>query len=120
MAVMKKLKIYISGPITGLPYEEVKRRFERDKRDLAAADFEPVSPIDNGLPPDTPWEEHMKRDLAILATCDGIYLQSGWEKSKGCRIEVNAALTLPHVRIIIKETIKTPKTNKTRCETKVT
>lgn len=62
----------------------------------------------------------MKRDLAILATCDGIYLQTGWEKSKGCQIEVDTTLTLPQIRIIIKETIKTPKTNKTRCKTKVT
>lgn len=61
------MKIYISGPISGLPYEAVRARFERDKRDLAAADFEPVSPLENGLPPDAPWEEHMKRDLAILA-----------------------------------------------------
>lgn len=117
---MSKMRIYISGPISGLPYDQVRARFERDKRDLAAADFEPVSPLDNGLPPDAPWEEHMKRDLAILATCDGIHLQTGWEKSKGCQIEVDTALTLPQIRIIIKETIKTPKTNKTRCKTKVT
>lgn len=48
------MKIYISGPISGLPYDKVEARFERDKRDLAAADFEPVSPLDNGLPPDAP------------------------------------------------------------------
>lgn len=52
---MSKMKIYISGPISALPYEIVRSRFERDKRDLAAADFEPVSPLDNGLPPDAPW-----------------------------------------------------------------
>lgn len=115
---MSKMRIYISGPISGLPYEAVRRRFERDKRDLAAA-FEPVSPLENGLPPEAPWEEHMKRDLEILATCDGIYLQTGWENSKGCRIELNTALTLPQIRIIIKETIKTPQINTPRCDTKV-
>lgn len=113
---MSKMRIYISGPISGLPYEIVRSRFERDKRDLAAADFEPVSPLDNGLPPDAPWEEHMKRDLAILATCDGIYLQAGWEKSRGCQIEVNTALISPHIKYIIKETPNTTP----KCETKVT
>lgn len=115
---MQKLKIYISGPISGLPYEEVKRRFERDKRDLAAADFEPVSPLGNGLPSEAPWEDHMKRDLEILSRCDGIYLQSGWEKSKGCQIELNFALASPKIRIIIKE--KPTQTPPAKCETKVT
>lgn len=90
---MSKMRIYISGPISGLPYDQVRARFERDKRDLAAADFEPVSPLDNGLPPDAPWEEHMKRDLELLAECDAIYLMNGWERSKGCRMEFNAAIS---------------------------
>ena len=115
---MSKMRIYISGPISGLPYEAVRSRFERDKRGLAAADFEPVSPLENGLPPEAPWEDHMKRDLEILSHCDGIYLQSGWEKSKGCQIELNFALASPKIRIIIKE--KPTQTPPAKCETKVT
>lgn len=116
---MPKLKIYISGPITGLPYDEVERHFERAKRDLAKADFEPVSPLENGLPPEASWEAHMQRDLEILSTCDGIYLLRGWEKSKGAQIEVNFALSCPKIKYFIKEDTNTAK-NVEKCTQKVT
>ena len=116
---MKKLKIYISGPISGLPYEEVERHFERAKRDLAKADFEPISPLENGLLPEASWEAHMQRDLEILSTCDGIYLLRGWEKSKGAKIEVSFALSWPKIKYFIKEDTNTAKTAK-KCTQKVT
>ena len=91
----RKRRMYLSGPITGINYNEVERAFntaERNVRDLG--DFDPVSPLKNGLPKDTDWASHMLIDLAILRNCDGIILLDGWEDSPGCRIEAEFALRL--------------------------
>lgn len=69
-------------------------RFEAAKERLLKAGCEVVSPLENGLPPDSSWERHMQRDLELLADCDVIYLLDGWERSKGCQIEFNTAIGL--------------------------
>lgn len=33
------------------------------------------------------WYDAIAEDLALLQTCDEIYLTRGWEESKGCRLE---------------------------------
>lgn len=85
-------KIYISGPITGWPIDMCRVRFEAAEFLLRMQGFEPVNPMKNGLPEDAPYDEHMKRDLEMLAECDAIYLLNGWERSKGCRIELQEAI----------------------------
>lgn len=87
------MKIYISGPITGTNIETTRARFEAAEVMLRRQGFTPVNPMKNGLPVDAPYEEHMKRDLELLAECDAIYLMNGWERSKGCRMEFNAAIS---------------------------
>lgn len=87
------MKIYISGPITGTNIETTRARFEAAEEMLRGQGFTPVNPMKNGLPVDAPYEEHMKRDLELLAECDAIYLMNGWERSKGCRMEFNAAIS---------------------------
>ena len=67
-------------------------RFEAAEFTLRLQGYEPVNPMKNGLPDDAPYEEHMKRDLEMLAECDAIYLLNGWERSNGCRIEFNEAV----------------------------
>lgn len=85
-------KIYISGPITGIAPEVCQARFEKAEKELKSQGFTPVNPLKNGLPPTASYDEHMKRDLEMLAECDTIYMLNGWEKSKGCRIEFNTAI----------------------------
>lgn len=84
----KQLKIYISGAISGRDYREVALNFEAAQTQIRVlSDFLPISPLDNGLPLDTPWSAHMLRDLEILSTCDAVLMLSGWEHSPGCQIE---------------------------------
>lgn len=89
---MTKVKVYISGPITGIDSELCRARFAAAKKELHQRGMEPVSPLENGLPDDAPYDEHMKRDLEMLADCSIIYMLNGWERSKGCRIEFNTAI----------------------------
>nr|WP_311479048.1 DUF4406 domain-containing protein [uncultured Porphyromonas sp.] len=84
----KQLKIYISGAISGRDYREVALDFEAAQTQIKAiSDYLPISPLDNGLPLDTPWSAHMLRDLEILSTCDAVLMLPGWEHSPGCQIE---------------------------------
>lgn len=84
----KQLKIYISGAISGRDYREVALDFEAAQTHIRVfSDFLPISPLDNGLPLDTPWSAHMLRDLEILRTCDAVLMLPGWQHSSGCQIE---------------------------------
>lgn len=84
----KQLKIYLSGAISGRDCREVALDFEAAQTQIRAlSDLLPISPLDNGLPLDTPWSAHMLRDLEILSTCDAVLMLPGWEHSPGCQIE---------------------------------
>lgn len=86
------MKIYISGPITGANINTTRLRFKCAEATLRIQGFTVANPMENGLPEDAPYDEHIKRDLEMLAECDAIYLLNGWERSKGCRIEFNEAV----------------------------
>lgn len=80
-------KVYISGPITGMP--SLNRAAFDDAAAMlrGGAWYGVVNPHDNGLPIDAPWEQHMRADLALLLGCTAIYMLHGWERSRGARIE---------------------------------
>ena len=88
------MKIYISGKITGLPFEEVEVNFTNAQNRLEEAGFKVVNPLNNGLSQNDKWEHHMKADIKLLMECNTIYLLSNWKESKGARIERNLAVSL--------------------------
>lgn len=84
---MKK-KVYISGPITGIPYDKCRKAFSEVQQRLEAMGYETVNPLENGLPAEAAYEEHMKADIAMLLRCDCIYAMKGWTGSNGCMTEL--------------------------------
>ncbi len=80
-------KVYISGPITSLPYCEAWMRFEIAEYKLRGAGYDAVNPMKNGLNQDDSWVDHMREDIKLLMGCDVILMLPGWRKSKGARIE---------------------------------
>jgi hypothetical protein len=84
-------RVYISGPITGYEYIERYNEFERVQRSLEGWQALPVNPMKNGVPPGAPRHQHLKKDFADLTKCDCIYLLEGWERSEGCRMELQVA-----------------------------
>ncbi len=88
------MKVYISGPITGLPYEEVEKAFSKADLRLKEEGHEVVNPLKNGLPRESTWNEHMRADLKLLLDCDAIYMLNGWEYSKGASLEYDLAIDL--------------------------
>jgi hypothetical protein len=82
------MKLYISGPMTGLP-DFNRPAFVRAEDDLVARGYNVWSPA--WLPPGHDWEWYMTQCLAALPTCDGVALLPGWRYSRGANIEVAAA-----------------------------
>jgi hypothetical protein len=92
------MKIYIAGKISGLVYEDALQAFVDAESVVQALGYEPVNPMrENGLDGDGnvyAWSEYMKRDIPHLLRCDGIYLLSNWQDSKGARLEKHIAQEL--------------------------
>lgn len=86
------MKIYISGPITGLDMETVKENFRRADQMLNALGFDTVNPV--VAQPEVqgkPWLEYMRDDIKLLVDCDGIFMLDGWRGSKGAPVERDLA-----------------------------
>lgn len=81
------MKIYISGRISGRPLSQAKQEFEHAEVKLRKFGFFPVNPMNNGLPDDASWEDHMGRDIAMLLRCQAIYMLPDWQQSEGATIE---------------------------------
>lgn len=84
-------KIYISGQISGLPYDEVVAKFKEAEERLQAQGYETVNPLNNGIPYNAPWEMHVAKDVELLMGCDTIYLLPDWQQSKGATLEKKIA-----------------------------
>ncbi|WP_108821068.1 DUF4406 domain-containing protein [Dysgonomonas sp. Marseille-P4361] len=89
-----KIKVYISGAISSLPYDEAKEMFNKKEIELQSQNFEVVNPFNNGEEKDAPWAAHMRADIKALLDCDCIYMLKTWENSKGARLEHNIAYEL--------------------------
>lgn len=87
-------RIYISGPIAHYDLEERRKAFALAAEHIAHLGYQPANPMENGLPDDAHWREHMKADIGMLLCCDAIYMLRGWEQSKGCKLELDVATTI--------------------------
>lgn len=86
-------KIYLSGQMTGLDQETVIERFKTAEtflRECLPENWITVNPAeiypgtDGGNFDHAEW---MRIDLAILGTCDAIFMLPGWEASAGAKEE---------------------------------
>lgn len=89
------MKLYISGPMTGLPGLNY-RTFNEAEKFLRERGYETSNPAQYPDTGDT-WENYLKRDLKDLLNCHGVALLPGWQDSKGAMLEhyVGTALAMP-------------------------
>lgn len=80
------MRIYIAGPMTGLPQFNYPAFFEAAER-LRALGHEVENPADNPVPPCNTWRGYMRTAIRQLVTCDCAALLPGWQESRGARIE---------------------------------
>lgn len=109
MTEKQPLRVYIAGPMRGIPYLNFPA-FDDAEKHLRESKCLPVSPAEMDrqagfdpltLPAETDWTDldsldfslhaAIDRDLAALKNCDAIYLLNGWQKSRGATAEKGIA-----------------------------
>lgn len=81
-------KIYIAGPITGVP--DYAKRFRQAEEELRKQGHLTMSP--HVLAEGFPWAAYMPICYAMMDCCDTIYMLPGWEQSKGATLEHDRAV----------------------------
>lgn len=94
-------KIYIAGPMTGLPGLNFDAFHEAAKK-FRSAGFTVLNPAEINPDLDADWTECMIEDIKALKTCSMIFLLKGWKNSKGAQIEKIVAEKL-HIDIIYQD-----------------
>ena len=80
------MRVYISGPMTGIP-EYNRAAFEEAYWRLAMDGRQPVNPWSLGEVKGWTHFNYMRRDIVALAACDAIYMLPRWWRSRGARKE---------------------------------
>ena len=92
------MKVYISGPMTGLEDLNFPAFYAAEER-LLSEGFKVLNPAREddktkhlGITDDWVREDYLRRDLILmLNNCDAIYLLKGWEDSWGANLELHNA-----------------------------
>ncbi|HEX6940219.1 MAG TPA: DUF4406 domain-containing protein [Longimicrobiales bacterium] len=88
------MRIYLAGPMSGIKAHNFPA-FHARAAELRVQGYDVVNPaeLDDG-DASKPWEHYMRRDLALLVTCDAVALLPGWQASRGATLEVHVANAL--------------------------
>lgn len=87
------MRIYVAGPMTGLPKLNFPA-FHSAAARLRAAGHTVVNPAEINSDSPKSWCECMRADIPALCTCDTIYMLPGFESSRGARLERHIAIEL--------------------------
>lgn len=88
------MKVYISGPITGMP-DFNRKAFAEAESYIMSSGHDAINP--HKVSPyreDWTWADYMRADLKAMLDCDTLYLLPGWEASRGACTEVRLAREL--------------------------
>ena len=84
-------RCYIAGPMTGYPDYNYPA-FHTAAAEMRALGWEVINPAENhGGRTDLPREEYFRLDIPQLISCDLVLFLSGWQKSKGAKLEYKVA-----------------------------
>lgn len=86
-----QLRIYLSGPMTGIPDFNYPL-FNRAAAEFRARGYHIENPAEN--PPCDSWGSYMRAAVRQLTTCDRVLMLPGWQESRGAQIERELALDL--------------------------
>ncbi len=86
-------KFYISGPMSGIENNnfDAFNDFE-GKFDPEIEEFE--NPAKPGHIEGYEWKDYLKLALRMMLECESVILLDGWQKSKGCLLELHVARSL--------------------------
>jgi hypothetical protein len=84
-------RIYLSGPMSGLPDMNYPA-FNAEATRLRAMGFHVENPAEN--PEQSSWEDYMKAAIIQMLSCEVVVMLPGWSESRGALIERELALRL--------------------------
>jgi nucleoside 2-deoxyribosyltransferase len=91
------VRLYIAGPMTGLPEFNYPAFREAEAR-LSASGFDALNPINSEQHNDTgkpqTWDWYLRHALRMVLEADGLALLDGWWRSRGATLEVHVARSL--------------------------
>lgn len=87
------MKVYISGPMTGIEDYNFPAFHQAAER-LQAAGYRVENPASKGVIDGWTWSDYLRHDLRQLLECDAICLLPGWRNSKGATLEHHVATGL--------------------------
>ena len=88
-------RIYIAGPMTGLPDFNFPA-FNDMAAILRGLGYHVENPAEHGVVDGAEWADYLRYDIARLATCEALVLLPGWPWSRGALLEVHIAKALGH------------------------
>jgi hypothetical protein len=83
-------RVYISGPMTGLPDLNFPA-FHAEAARLRALGYEVVNPAEINTDAGLSWHQCMRSDIRALCDCDSLALMPGWQRSSGAHLELHVA-----------------------------
>lgn len=86
-------RIYLSGPMTGLP-EFNYPAFNAEAARLRAIGYHVENPAENHTPPCGSWGGYMRQAIRQMLTCDAVALLPGWAESRGATVERDLAIRI--------------------------
>jgi Domain of unknown function (DUF4406) len=89
----KQLRVYIAGPMTGLPGFNYAN-FNAIAKELRRLGCEVENPAENPDPPGKAWTGYMRMAIAQLVKCDTLALLPNWHTSRGADLERRIALEI--------------------------
>lgn len=91
------MRIYLSGPMTGLPDCNYPA-FNYEAARLRALGYHVENPAEN--PRRNNYAAYMKQAIAQMMTCDVIAVLPGWTESEGARteVEISARVGIRYMR----------------------
>ena len=91
---MKDMKVYISGPISGV--NNFENIFSNAEEFLKSKGYAVINPVrfNDVLPKDFEYEDFMRLGFAMIDIVDAVYMLPGWDMSKGAQAEFHYAKVL--------------------------
>lgn len=90
-----RLKLYVAGPMTGLPERNYPAFHEACKK-LMMAQYDTENPVDNDdiVVHADDYTDYLRAGIRQLITCDGVAFLPGFGQSKGAMMELYIAACL--------------------------
>ena len=84
------MKVYLSGPMTGIP-EFNYPAFHATAAKLRAAGYGVVNPAEVNPDSSLSWQQCLREDIKHLCDCEALALMPGWQNSQGAHLEMHIA-----------------------------